>query len=243
MNDIASVYSEESLVAAETRSPKTRTVIGYPSNASATDVAAILAHQSEVKDETRQVIEFNMNLIERMSEVDKGLRDDMLRNLQTVESLDAKVNAAQDKIKDSLELYTRQQEALRKIEGVVISLKSEHAQEFKKVKALSKRLASIKSKRIAVEEEISTASTVCDSRTKDLNVLLDKRIALETLSVRIEDTDPTESGQVQVVDAAAQTSIDAVVFEDIEAIRMQIKLQGKSLRDIRKSIDLIKRCS
>lgn len=204
--------------------------------------SGLLAHQLEMKNATRDVIEGNTHLIQRMTEVEEGLRGDMQRNFRTIEDLDKKVNASQSKIRQTIEIYTKQQEAQREIDSALMLQRREYDQGTESLRILTKRLTNLRSKQAKLEHDVSNASTALEARVAELDELIEKRVQVESLRVRLEEADPTESREGNI-DASTQTSMDLGFFYDVEMMRVQMRLQGKTLKEIRKSIDLVKRCS
>lgn len=205
-------------------------------------VAGLIAHGLEMKNETRDVIEANTLLIKRMSELEEGLQGDMQRNLRTIDDLDKKVNDSQSRIGHTLEIYTRQQEAQREIDSALLIQRREYEQGTESLRTLSKRLTNLRSKQAQLEQDVSNASTALEARVAELNELIEKRVQVESLRIRLEEADPIESRE-RIIEASTQTSMDLGVFYDVEVMRVQMRLQGKTLKEIRKSIDLVKRCS
>lgn len=218
--------------------PKANAELTEITGSSRKSLTELIAHQSEIKEETRHVIESNMGLMQRMNEVEAGLQQDMAKNLKTILSLENKMSSSQTKIRFSLDLYTKLQEAQRNIQDALTEAKMEYTKETKQYAALSHRLHNIQSKRLGLEEEVTKQSVEFHSRIAELKDLIDQRMRVESIIARLEAENPAN-----INEAFTQTSVGSDVFHDIDVMRAQMRVQGRNLRDIRKSVDLVKRCS
>ena len=173
----------------------------------------------------------------------EAIKGDTVRFVDAIEGLRQKQQMAEKHWRASLIEFTQLQKNSATLGDALVGIKARWAEDALLFNGHTDKLKKLQMKKSQLEDELRHLSKTCTLIADRVSAALVERERLESLLVRIEESSVHASTLSKRKDTEIQKEIDSATMLELSDMHEHLVRQVNAVKNVRETIELLKRCS
>jgi DNA repair exonuclease SbcCD ATPase subunit len=170
------------------------------------------------------------------------LRDKITKGEEIIASLSEKVQGMEKQYKDLEDLYRMNADRLKSLQSAVVGVKAQWTKDSDVFNSYAAQLQRLKSEWPVLAQELAEASEKCKDMSQELQNKLQQQKSLQLQMDKAAKENLRMKRNIRVSDCGTQTRCDFTVFGEIETIKKHLEHQTNTMKHVRSTIEVLRRC-